>query len=136
MKRILLTCLFLSGVSVYAQQDLVKFVKPIIGTQKMGHTFPGATVPFGAVQLSPDTDTLSYELNGKYNGDVYKYCAGYKYEDKTIVGFSHTHFSGTGHSDLGDFLIMPTQGKLQLNPGTSADTKSGYRSAYSHANET
>lgn len=136
MKRILLTCLLLSGYSVYAQQDLVKFVKPIIGTQKMGHTFPGATVPFGAVQLSPDTDTLSYELNGKYNGDVYKYCAGYKYEDKTIVGFSHTHFSGTGHSDLGDFLIMPTQGKLQLNPGTSADTKSGYRSAYSHANET
>ena len=136
MKRILLTCLLLSGYSVYAQQDLVKFVKPIIGTQKMGHTFPGATVPFGAVQLSPDTDTLSYELNGKYNGDVYKYCAGYKYEDKTIVGFSHTHFSGTGHSDLGDFLIMPTQGKLQLNPGTAADTKSGYRSAYSHANET
>jgi predicted alpha-1,2-mannosidase len=136
MKRILLTCLVLSGFSVYAQQDLVKFVKPIIGTQKMGHTFPGATVPFGAVQLSPDTDTLSYELNGKYNGDVYKYCAGYKYEDKTIVGFSHTHFSGTGHSDLGDFLIMPTQGKLQLNPGTSSNTKSGYRSAYSHANET
>ena len=136
MKRILLTCLLLSGYSVYAQQDLVKFVKPIIGTQKMGHTSPGATVPFGAVQLSPDTDTLSYELNGKYNGDVYKYCAGYKYEDKTIVGFSHTHFSGTGHSDLGDFLIMPTQGKLQLNPGTAADTKSGYRSAYSHANET
>lgn len=123
------------GLKVNAQQDLVKYVKPIIGTQKMGHTFPGATVPFGAVQLSPETDTLSYEFNGKYNGDVYKYCAGYKYEDKNIVGFSHTHFSGTGHSDLGDFLIMPTQGKLQLNPGTSNDTKSGYRSAYSHANE-
>jgi len=125
----------LVGLKVNAQQDLVKYVKPIIGTQKMGHTFPGATVPFGAVQLSPETDTLSYEFNGKYNGDVYKYCAGYKYEDKNIVGFSHTHFSGTGHSDLGDFLIMPTQGKLQLNPGTSNDTKSGYRSAYSHANE-
>ncbi|RYG05866.1 MAG: glycoside hydrolase family 92 protein, partial [Chitinophagaceae bacterium] len=92
-------------------------------------------VPFGAVQLSPETDTLSYEVNGKYNGDVYKYCAGYKYEDKTITGFSHTHFSGTGHSDLGDFLIMPTQGKLQMNPGTASDPKSGYRSAYSHANE-
>ncbi|MEJ7559421.1 MAG: GH92 family glycosyl hydrolase [Pedobacter sp.] len=136
MKRILITSLLFVGFTASAQQDLVKYVKPIIGTQKMGHTFPGATVPFGAVQLSPDTDTLSYELNGKYNGDVYKYCAGYKYEDKTIVGFSHTHFSGTGHSDLGDFLIMPTQGKLQLNPGTSNNTKSGYRSAYSHENET
>ncbi|KQM66201.1 sugar hydrolase [Pedobacter sp. Leaf216] len=101
----------------------------------MGHTYPGATVPFGSVQLSPETDTLSYEVNGKYNGDVYKYCAGYKYEDKTITGFSHTHFSGTGHSDLGDFLIMPTQGKLQLNPGTASDPKGGYRSAFSHANE-
>ncbi|MFP5081601.1 GH92 family glycosyl hydrolase [Pedobacter sp. JCM 36344] len=135
MKRIIIASLLLVGLKVNAQQDLVKYVKPIIGTQKMGHTFPGATVPFGAVQLSPETDTLSYEFNGKYNGDVYKYCAGYKYEDKNIVGFSHTHFSGTGHSDLGDFLIMPTQGKLQLNPGTSNDTKSGYRSAYSHANE-
>ncbi|MBC7566953.1 MAG: glycoside hydrolase family 92 protein [Pedobacter sp.] len=135
MKRIIIASLLLVGLKVNAQQDLVKYVRPIIGTQKMGHTFPGATVPFGAVQLSPETDTLSYEFNGKYNGDVYKYCAGYKYEDKNIVGFSHTHFSGTGHSDLGDFLIMPTQGKLQLNPGTSNDTKSGYRSAYSHANE-
>ncbi|QNN45058.1 glycoside hydrolase family 92 protein [Pedobacter roseus] len=118
-----------------AQQNLVQYVKPIIGTSKMGHTYPGATVPFGAVQLSPETDTLSYEVNGKYNGDVYKYCAGYKYEDKTITGFSHTHFSGTGHSDLGDFLIMPTQGKLQLNPGTASNPKGGYRSAFSHANE-
>lgn len=131
---------FLSGMlwlplAGFAQRDLVKYVKPMIGTQKMGHTYPGATVPFGAVQLSPDTDTLSYELNGKYNGEVYKYCAGYKYEDKTIVGFSHTHFSGTGHSDLGDFLIMPTQGKLQLNPGTSDKPGSGFRSHFSHANE-
>jgi putative alpha-1,2-mannosidase len=68
----------------YAQQNLVKYVKPIIGTEKMGHTYPGATVPFGAVQLSPKTDTISYELNGKYNGEVYKYCAGYKYENKII----------------------------------------------------
>jgi len=102
----------------------------------MGHTYPGATVPFGMVQLSPDTDTIPYEQNGKYNPDVYKYCAGYQYEDKTIVGFSHTHFSGTGHSDLGDFLVMPTVGPLRLNPGTADQAGSGYRSAYSHANET
>jgi len=135
IKKIILPCLLLSALAASAQQNLVQYVKPIIGTEKMGHTYPGATVPFGAVQLSPETDTLSYEVGGKYNGDVYKYCAGYKYEDKTITGFSHTHFSGTGHSDLGDFLIMPTQGKLQLNPGTASNPKGGYRSAFSHANE-
>lgn len=133
-KTLFLYLLFISALT-QAQQNLIQYVKPIIGTEKMGHTYPGATVPFGAVQLSPETDTISYEISGKYNGDVYKYCAGYKYEDKTIVGFSHTHLSGTGHSDLGDFLIMPTQGKLQLNPGTATNPKSGYRSAYSHTNE-
>ena len=115
--------------------DLIQYVDPMIGTARMGHTYPGATVPFGSVQLSPETDTIAYSSNGKYNGDVYKYCAGYQYEDKTIVGFSHTHFSGTGHSDLGDFLIMPTTGKLQLNPGIASKPLSGYRSAFSHANE-
>ena len=117
-------------------QNPVKYVKPIIGTQKMGHTYPGATVPFGAVQLSPETDTIPYERNGKYNGEVYRYCAGYQYDDQTIVGFSHTHFSGTGHSDLGDFLVMPTVGKLKMNPGTATNPKSGFRSAFSHQNET
>jgi len=135
MKYFIFSILLLHLNLINAQQNLIKYVKPIIGSEKMGHTYPGATVPFGAVQLSPETDTITYELNGKYNGDVYKYCAGYKYEDKTIVGFSHTHLSGTGHSDLGDFLVMPTQGKLQLNPGTASDTKSGYRSAFSHSNE-
>src|SRR5690606_35718161 len=96
---------------------------------------PGATVPFGAVQLSPETDTLSYEVDGAYNKDVYRYCAGYQYEDNSIVGFSHTHFSGTGHSDLGDLLVMPTVGTLKLNPGTSEDTQAGYRSTYSHDEE-
>lgn len=115
-----------------AQQNLVQYVHPLIGTAKMGHTYPGATAPFGAIQLSPDTDTIPYDINGRYNGEVYKYCAGYRYEDKTITGFSHTHFSGTGHSDLGDFLIMPTVGPLQLNPGTASDPSGGYRSAFSH----
>lgn len=118
-----------------AQQNLIPYANPLIGTEKMGHTFPGATVPFGAVQLSPDTDTIPYEVAGRYNKDVYKYCAGYQYDDKTIVGFSHTHFSGTGHSDLGDFLVMPTTGKLQLNPGTESNPESGYRSRFDHATE-
>ena len=115
---------------------LTVFVNPLTGTDRMGHTFPGATVPFGMVQLSPDTDTIPYALGGKYNPDVYKYCAGYQYADRTIVGFSHTHFSGTGHSDLGDILIMPTEGMLQMNPGTADNPGSGYRSAYSHSTET
>jgi predicted alpha-1,2-mannosidase len=124
--------------SAYAQaqtDNLVQYVHPIIGTQRMGHVYPGATVPFGMVQLSPETDTASYDLNGHYNPDVYKYCAGYQYDDHTIVGFSHTHFSGTGHSDLGDFLVMPTVGPLKLNPGTADKPGSGYRSNFSHANE-
>ncbi|MET0636728.1 MAG: GH92 family glycosyl hydrolase [Chitinophagaceae bacterium] len=117
------------------QKTAAEYVNPIIGTQRMGHTYPGATVPFGMVQLSPDTDTIPYSVDGKYNPDVYKYCAGYQYDDRTIVGFSHTHLSGTGHSDLGDFLLMPTVGKLQMNPGTADDPKSGFRSAFSHNNE-
>lgn len=135
MKKILLTLLLISTVT-FAQKKFVKYVKPIIGTQRMGHVYPGASVPFGMVQLSPDTDTIPYAVNGKYNPDVYKYCAGYQYDDKTIVGFSHTHFSGTGHSDLGDFLVMPTVGKLQLNPGTADKPLNGFRSSFSHTNET
>ncbi|PZR23653.1 MAG: sugar hydrolase [Flavobacterium psychrophilum] len=135
--KTLFAALFFSSLA-FAQKTEKKnyqYINPFIGTQRMGHTYPGATVPFGSVQLSPDTDTIAYELNKKYNGKVYEYCAGYQYEDKTIVGFSHTHFSGTGHSDLGDFLIMSTTGALQLNPGTADKPLSGYRSAYSHANE-
>lgn len=135
-KRLLYLGLLLIPALLQAQQsNLIQYVKPLIGTARMGHTFPGATVPFGAVQLSPDTDTISYAVNGQYNGDVYKYCAGYQYDDPTIVGFSHTHFSGTGHADLGDILVMPTQGKLQLNPGTANRPQDGYRSPYSHTNE-
>ncbi|SHM17220.1 GH92 family glycosyl hydrolase [Hymenobacter psychrotolerans] len=135
-----LAALLLAAVPALAQkakttENLVQYAKPLVGTARMGHTYPGATVPFGMVQLSPDTDTLSYELNGKYNPRVYEYCAGYQYADKTIVGFSHTHFSGTGHSDLGDFLVMPTTGPLQLNPGTADQPERGFRSRFSHQNE-
>ncbi len=134
-----LIILLTQGLTATAQsrntEKLVPYVKPIIGTERMGHTYPGATVPFGMVQLSPETDSVSYELNGKYNPKVYEYCAGYQYEDKTITGFSHTHFSGTGHSDLGDFLVMPTVGTVKLNPGTADKPGSGYRSRFSHQNE-
>ena len=138
MKTLLIGFVLLfSQLNLMAQKPdgFIQYVNPLIGTQKMGHTFPGATVPFGAVQLSPDTDEQPYLIGGKYNPETYKYCAGYNYDDKTIVGFSHTHFSGTGHSDLGDFLIMPTVGELQLEPGDKNDPKSGFRSAFSHATE-
>ena len=111
------------------------YVNPFIGTRDMGHTFPGAAVPFGLVQLSPDTDTIRYSYGEGYNPAVYRYCAGYQYDDPTIVGFSHTHFSGTGHSDLGDFLVMPTVGPARLNPGTAGDPDGGYRSRFSHDRE-
>ena len=127
--------LLLPILSFSQKKNFTQYVNPLIGTQKMGHTFPGATLPFGAVQLSPDTDTIPLLTNGKYNPAVYQYCAGYNYDDATIVGFSHTHFSGTGQSDLGDFLIMPTVGKLQLNPGTKDAPQNGFRSSYSHATE-
>ncbi len=125
----------LSTLNAQSPSDPARYVRPLIGTARMGHTFPGATVPFGAVQLSPDTDTIPYSSDGKYNKDVYKYCAGYQYADPTIVGFSHTHFSGTGHSDLGDFLLMPGTGALRLNPGTADRPGSGFRSRYAHTEE-
>jgi len=135
MKRIFVCFVLLALQSDLIAQNFIRYVNPLIGTRKMGHTFPGATVPFGSVQLSPDTDQQPYLIGGKYNKDTYKYCAGYQYDDKTIVGFAHTHFSGTGHSDLGDFLIMPTTGELQLEPGAKDNPKSGFRSAFSHENE-
>lgn len=116
-------------------QDNASHVNLFIGTQNMGHTFPGACVPHGFVQLSPDTDTIPHNVNGIYQKDAYRYCAGYQYGDSTIVGFSHTHFNGTGHSDLGDILLMPTTGKIQLNPGTREQPSSGYRSRFSHKDE-
>lgn len=132
-----LSVLLIISLNVMAQktENFTQYVNPLIGTQKMGHTFPGATLPFGAVQLSPDTDEQPYLIGGKYNPETYRYCAGYQYDDRTIVGFSHTHFSGTGHSDLGDFLIMPTVGDLQLEPGDKNDPKTGFRSAFSHSTE-
>ena len=105
-------------------------VDPMIGTGGEGHTFPGASAPFGMVQLSPDTDTTC-EVRA-----CYSHAAGYRYEDPTIQGFSHTHFSGAGHSDLGDILVMPQAGaEVQLDPGDPKQPGSGYRSRFDHARE-
>lgn len=134
MKSQIFVTLALLMFELHAQPP-VNYADPFTGTDHMGHTYPGATMPFGMVQLSPDTDTVPYSSGKGYNEDVYAYCAGYQYNDSSICGFSHTHFSGTGHSDLGDFLLMPTTGKLKLNPGTSQNPDGGYRSRFSHERE-
>lgn len=134
----LLLALFVPALAAAAPAERrVDLVDPFVGTKGMGHTFPGATVPFGMVQLSPDTSTADYTLDGKsYDRGVYRYCAGYQHGDPTITGFSHTHFHGTGHSDLGDVLVMPTVGELRLDPGRVEAPRSGYRSRYDPASET
>ncbi|MBO6082396.1 MAG: GH92 family glycosyl hydrolase [Bacteroidales bacterium] len=124
----------LTALSLHAQPS--RFVDPFVGTVGMGHTFPGACVPFGAIQLSPDTDTIPHNIAGQYQPRVYDHCAGYRYDDPTIVGFSHRHLSGTGHSDLGDILLMPVSGEPFLHPGIAAAPEKGYRSRYSHDAET
>ncbi len=101
------------------------YVDPMIGTDFFGHTFPGATVPFGMVQLSPDNHT-----------EGWTYSSGYSYQDNTIMGFSHTHMSGTGYTGCGDILLMPTVGdKIQVVPGAREKPEDGYRSRFSHEEE-
>lgn len=105
-------------------RKLTSLVNPFIGTDGHGHTYPGATLPFGMVQLSPDTHT-----------DGWDWCSGYHASDYSIMGFSHTHLSGTGAADYGDILLMPTVGKIQLEPGNRENPDEGYRSRFSHQNE-
>ena len=105
-------------------QKPADYVDPFIGTGAHGHTFPGATVPFGMVQLSPDT-----RLEG-WDG-----CSGYHYDDTVIYGFSHTHLSGTGIADYCDILFMPTTGKYYLNNGYKTGTENGYASRFSKKTE-
>ncbi len=116
-KRLLFSLFLISSFNLLAQKNYTQYVDPMIGTGGHGHTYPGAVVPHGMVQLSPDT-----RLEG-WDG-----CSGYHYSDDYIYGFTHTHLSGTGCSDYGDILLMPMQG----NP--SPDNKI-YGSKFSHANE-
>ncbi len=125
---LLLFCLIFALFPVRISSGNLEFVNPFIGTGGDGHNFPGAVVPFGMIQVSPDTELHSFKKG-------FPWCAGYKYEDKTIVGFSHTHFSGTGHSDMGDILLMPFTGSFKSSPGTADDPDSGYRSRFDHDNE-
>lgn len=130
MKILLGFAVWCAATVTFAQApDPLRLVDPMIGTGPEGHTFPGATAPFGMVQLSPDTQIRPFKQS-------YKWAAGYRYEDTTILGFSHTHFSGAGHSDLGDVLLTPISGeKVPLEPGDPDKPQSGYRSRFSHADE-
>jgi predicted alpha-1,2-mannosidase len=114
--RLAIFSLFIAQM-IYSQNG-AQYVNPFIGTGGHGHTFPGAIVPFGMVQLSPDT-----RIDGSWDG-----CSGYHYSDNVIYGFSHTHLNGTGVSDYGDIMLMPTMGNVSLN---SKD----YSSKFSHKNE-
>ena len=106
------------------EEDVTQYVNIAVGTGGHGHTYPGATVPFGAVQLSPDTFNSGWD-----------WCSGYHLSDSSIMGFSHTHLSGTGCGDLLDALLMPCVGEVKLVPGTRENPETGYRSRFSHEDE-
>ena len=108
--------------TVSGQGNVSQFVQPKIGTGGHGHCYPGATVPFGMVQLSPDTFNQGWD-----------WCSGYNYSDSSIMGFSHTHLSGTGIGDMLDFLVMACTGPVKTVPGTRENPDAGYRSRFSHA---
>ena len=105
-------------------ENLTQYVNPLVGTSGFGNVYPGAQIPFGGIQISPDTDFDDYDT-----------AAGYKYDHPTVLGFSLTHLSGTGIPDLGDFLFMPGTGVMHLQPGTHENPDEGYRSKYSHSRE-
>lgn len=107
------------------EKDYSVFVNPFIGTSGHGHTFPGAVVPHGMIQPSPDTRIDGWDA-----------CSGYYYEDSTINGFSHTHVSGTGCCDYGDVLLMPTVGEQRYQTTDPQSQQLAYSSAFSHENET
>jgi len=111
-------------VNEFKIQDNTKYVDTFIGTGGHGHVFPGATTPYGMIQLSPDTRTIGWDA-----------CGGYHYTDSSIIGFSHTHLSGTGISDLGDFLFMPFLGEAKIIPGSPKNPDEGYRSRFLHESE-
>lgn len=111
----LAACVLTFPIAAHNAKDYTRYVNPFVGTGGHGHTFPGATVPHGAVQLSPDTRVDNWDGS-----------SGYHYSDNTIFGFSHTHLSGTGIPDYCDVLFMPTIGDEHLK---------NYASTFSHANE-
>jgi len=110
--------------SATADADHTKLVKIAIGTGGHGHTYPGATMPFGAVQLSPDTGIKDWD-----------HCSGYHYKDSSILGFSHTHLSGTGCIDMLDILLMPAADDFKFDPEAKPDSPTSYRSSFSHDDE-
>jgi predicted alpha-1,2-mannosidase len=124
VNRIALALLLAAGLFTCVLADPAGYVDPFVGTGAHGHTYPGATLPFGMVQLSPDT-----RLEG-WDG-----CSGYHYSDGVVYGFSHTHLSGTGISDYGDVLLMPTTGDVRLRNGYGGSPDDGYASRFDKSSE-
>ena len=114
-------------ISVNAQNDEpLDHVNPFLGTDFFGHTYPGPSLPYAMVHLSPDCGTQGWT-----------FCAGYVYSENTIIGFSHTHWSGVGMVNGGEVMLMPTIGnKLKTWPGSPEIPGDGYRSRFDHADET
>lgn len=119
---IAVSCAALSGTA--QNEKLTEYVNPLVGTDGYGNVYPGAQIPFGGIQISPDTDAKYYDA-----------AAGYKYNHTSILGFSLTHLSGTGIPDLGDFLFIPGTGEIKLEPGSRENPDEGYRSRYTHDEE-
>lgn len=121
-----MTLVIFSGPWAMAQsKKSVDYVDPFIGTDFFGHTYPGAALPNAMVHLGPDVHT-----------EGWTYCAGYVYSESSLMGFSHTHWSGVGMVNGGEVLLMPTTSqKLQVVPGTLEDPDSGYRSRFDHSEE-
>jgi predicted alpha-1,2-mannosidase len=117
----LVTVSSLIATPAWAAKNPVEEPLPMVGTAEHGHAYPGAIVPFGMVQLSPDTPIRGWDG-----------CSGYHYSDSAICGFSHTHLAGTGCGCLGDVLLMPTVGEVRLEAGSAGK---GYTSRFSHADE-
>jgi len=132
MKHYLWSILFIAVLSFGTinfspgqSSDPVDYVNPFLGTDFFGHTFPGASLPYAMVHLSPDINTQSWT-----------FASGYAWSENSIMGFSHLHWSGVGMVNGGEILIMPTVGdKLQVVPGSLDNPDAGYRSRFDHSEE-
>ena len=128
MKRIIflpaIAALLCGACSSAVPEDYTQYVDPYIGTGDHGHVFMGANVPFGFVQLGPTSIPQTWD-----------WCSGYNYADTTVIGFGHTHLSGTGIGDLNDISLMPVVGEVTPGRGTAGDPSSGMWSRFSRADE-
>ena len=121
---VLFGCSKMENEKVIKETSFTKYVDPFVGTGGHGHTYPGASLPFGMLQVSPDNGTSDWD-----------WCSGYHYSDSITIGFSHLHLSGTGIGDLYDIRLMPINKKVDLSKPVSSRNDLPYKSSYSHEQE-